>query len=95
LRPFARQLENRNFEATPLFLRPAVTLYAWASGQSWEAVLNVSQIEEGDLAMLVLRSADNLRHIKALGQVFPQAAETAEQAIGLILREPVIMEYYD
>ena len=54
----------------------------------------ISEIEEGDLAMLILRTADNLRHIKALYQVFPQAAEAADHAIELILREPVIMDYY-
>lgn len=94
LRSFILQLQDNGFEAAPLFLRPAVTLYAWASGQAWEEVLKISEIEEGDLAMLILRTADNLRHIKALYQVFPQAAETAGDAIELILREPVVMDYF-
>lgn len=93
LRPFARRLQDRGFKAVHLFLRPAATLHAWAIGQSWEDVLAVSQVEEGDLAMLILRTADNLRHIKALAPVFPKAAETAGSAIELILRNPVIMDY--
>jgi len=95
LRPFSRQMQARGFSIVPLFLRPAATLYHWAAGQSWEDVLAVSEIEEGDLAMLILRTADNLRHIKSLAPVFPEAAETAGSAIELILRDPVIMDYGD
>jgi len=40
LEPFAEQMTDRGFEVRPLFLRPAATLYAWASGQSWEKVLS-------------------------------------------------------
>ena len=43
--------------------------------------------------MLILRTADNLRHIRALRQVFPDAAETADLAIELILREPVVFDF--
>ena len=42
--------------------------------------------------MLILRTADNLRHIRTLHQVFPDAAETAALAVEAILREPVV--YY-
>jgi hypothetical protein len=63
---------------------------AWASGRSWDAIIKDGQMAEGDLAMLVLRTADHLRHIKALHQVFAPMAESAGQAIDLILRDPVI-----
>jgi len=43
--------------------------------------------------MLILRTADNLRHIRNLSEVFPDAANTANEAIRLILRDPVISEY--
>jgi len=93
LEPFLRHMANRSFEVRPLYLRPAVTLHAWATWQSWEKVLSLAEIEEGDLAMLILRTADNLRHIRSLKRVFPEAAKTSSRAIELILREPVIMEY--
>ena len=48
-------------------------------------------MEEGDLAMLILRTADNLRHIRNLKDVFPEAAATAAEAIDKIMREPVVM----
>jgi hypothetical protein len=50
-------------------------------------------MEEGDLAMLILRTADNLRHIRTLKNVFPEAASTAATAIDLIMRYPVVMDY--
>jgi superfamily II RNA helicase len=93
LEPFAEQMTDRGFEVRPLFLRPAATLYAWASGQSWEKVLSVAKMEEGDLAMLILRTADNLRHVRTLARVFPEAAKTSARSIELIMRYPVVIEY--
>ena len=93
LEPFAEQMTDRGFDVRPLFLRPAATLYAWAAGQSWEKVLSVAQMEEGDLAMLILRTADNLRHVRTLTRVFPQAAKSSAKAIELIMRYPVVMDY--
>ncbi|MBC8200183.1 MAG: DEAD/DEAH box helicase [Desulfobacterales bacterium] len=93
LSPFAKRLADKGFEVRPLFLRPALTIYAWAIGQPWEKVVSVSKMEEGDLAMLVLRTADHLRHIRALRKVFPRAAATSEKSIELIMREPVIIDY--
>jgi hypothetical protein len=56
-------------------------------------VLGIAEMEEGDLAMLILRTADNLRHIRSLKRVFPEAALTSATSIDLILRSPVVMEY--
>jgi len=92
LRPFSKEMASRGFEVRQLFLRPAVAMYAWATGQSWQKVVSVSDLEEGTLAMLVLRTADNLRHIRALAGIFPEASITAGTAIELILREPVVDE---
>jgi len=85
-------MTSRGFEVRKLFLRPAVAVHAWATGQPWEKVVTLSDLEEGTLAMLVLRTADNLRHIKILSDVFPEASKTAETAIDLILREPVVVK---
>lgn len=93
LRPFARHLADKGFEVRPLFLRPALTIYAWAIGQPWEKVVSVSKIEEGNLVMLILRTADHLRHIKALREIFPRASATSEKSIELLMRDPVIIDY--
>ena len=93
LRPFAKHKILRGFEPRALFLRPAATIYAWAAEADWEDVLPFSEMAEGNLAMLILRTADNLRHIRALDHVFPKAAETSAKAIELIMRDPVAAFY--
>jgi len=90
LKPFAARMAKQRFEVRPLFMRPSAAVFAWAQGQSWESVLRISELEEGGLAMLILRTADNLRHIRNLKDVFPQAAATAAEAIERIMREPVV-----
>ena len=91
LRPFADRMAKGGFEVRPLYFRPAVAIYAWVQGESWDEVVRISEMEEGDLAMLVVRTADNLRHIRHLKDVFPEAAATAAEAIDQIMREPVVM----
>jgi superfamily II RNA helicase len=93
LKPFAAGMAQNNFDVRPLQLRPAATVYAWACGQSWNTALKIAEMEEGDLAMLIVRTADNLRHIRGLKDVFPEAAQTASISIEKIMREPVVNEY--
>jgi superfamily II RNA helicase len=90
LKPFAARMAKHRFAVRPLFMRPSAAVFAWAQGQSWESVLRIAEMEEGGLAMLILRTADNLRHIRNLKDVFPQAAATAAEAIDRIMREPVV-----
>ena len=85
-------MSEQKFEVRQLMLRPAAAVYAWSGGQSWESVLGIAEMEEGDLAMLILRTADNLRHVRNLKEVFPEAAATAAKSIEKILREPVVNE---
>ena len=91
LKPFAMEMFQSGFEIRPLFLRPALTLFLWTSGlYPWEKVRQVAALAEGDLSMLILRTADNLRHVAALRDHFPRAADSARKAIEQILRDPVI-----
>ncbi len=93
LHPFAQEMISEGFSVRPLYLNPVATIYAWADGKPWENVLMISGLAEGDLARLVMRTADNLRHIKNLTKVFPKVAEASLTAIDLIMREPVIEIY--
>jgi superfamily II RNA helicase len=90
--PFLEEMQAAGFEIRSLYLRPAAALFAWASGRPWEQVVEISEMEEGDLAMLILRTADNLRHVKGLAEIFPEAADTAARAVEKILRDPVLYE---
>ena len=92
LAPFLENLVDSGFEGRMFFLRPAAALHVWAKGGSWEEALEAAAMEEGDLAMLVLRTADNLRHIAGLADFFPEAAAAAARAVERLLREPVTLE---
>ena len=92
LSSFSARMSKKGFETRPLILQPAATLYAWATGMPWEKVLTIAKMEEGDLAMLVTRTADNLRQIASLTKVYPAIARSALEAIAMILREPVAFD---
>jgi len=92
LRPLARSMSMHGFTARPLYLKPALTIYNWAKGENWQDVVKFSGLAEGDLAMMIIRTADNLRHTATLHEYFPEVANTSYQAISCILREPVIMD---
>jgi superfamily II RNA helicase len=90
LTPFIDEMAAWGFETRVMYLRPAAALHAWARGLSWEFVIELSGLEEGNLVMLMLRTADNLRHIRALKDIFPEAAANAGEAIDLLLKDPVL-----
>jgi ATP-dependent RNA helicase HelY len=90
LSPFIDEMAAWGFETRVMYLRPAAALHAWASGFPWEFIIELSGLEEGNLAMLILRTADNLRHIRSLKDVFPETAATAGEAIELLLKDPVL-----
>jgi superfamily II RNA helicase len=92
LESFFSELHDNGFNVPDLYLTPAVMTYHWAMGVPWEEVSRLSEIAEGDLVRLFLRTADNLRHIKNLTEVFPEVASAAAEALELILREPVITD---
>jgi superfamily II RNA helicase len=89
---FARHMKSRGFDVRQLYLRPAAMTHAWAAGYPWEHVARDYGMAEGNLAMLMMRTADNLRHTAHLIDVFPDAAATAREAIGLIMKPPVVEE---
>ena len=89
LRALTIKMFKHGFEPARLFISPALIMHRWATGHDWNDVLTHSNIQEGDLAMLILRTADHLRHLCLLSRVFPQSAAAAAQAIELIMRDPV------
>lgn len=90
LQRLRERLQAEGFETPPLPFWAVVTVFHWAQGLSWDQVREISGMDEGDLAMMILRTADHLRQIEALSQTHPQLAATAAKAIRLLLREPVL-----
>lgn len=83
---------SQGFAAPPLQLWPAIALFIWAKGYSWDDLLELIPIEEGDLVMLILRTADHLRQVINLETTHHALAKKASQTLPFILREPVV--YY-
>ena len=83
-------MEKNGFHTPRFQYRPAVTIFSWASGASWDEALYLSGLDEGDLAMIIYRTADNLRQLAGLTDSHPELSATAYQAAHSILREPVL-----
>jgi ATP-dependent RNA helicase HelY len=83
---------RRRFETPPVFIWPAYALFLWATSVPWEELLFQVPVSDGDMASLIVRTADHLRQICNLKETHPQLAATAEKAIARILREPVFIE---
>jgi ATP-dependent RNA helicase HelY len=90
--PLIEKKTVQGFSVRPTPLWAAATIHAWARGLQWERVLGIADMTEGDLAMLVSRTADNLRQIASLTDVYPVIARTSTQAISMILREPAVFD---
>jgi len=94
LKPFMSVMTEWNFSIPQLFLSPSFSLFQWASGlYSWERVITETEASEGDLAMLILRTADHLRHLIGLKDTFSEIADSAAQALELIVREPLTTHF--
>jgi superfamily II RNA helicase len=83
---------KRGFDSPPLLFWPAAALFMWAKNVPWEQLLTYVPVDEGDMASLIMRTADHLRQIANLHETHPQLAAVAEHAIELILREPVYIQ---
>jgi ATP-dependent RNA helicase HelY len=83
---------RRGFDNPPLLFWPAAALFLWARGVPWEDLLSLVGVDEGDMASLIMRTADHLRQVTNLKDSHPALASRAEEAIGLILQEPVFLD---
>ena len=90
VRPLSRRLESAGFDLPKLHPSAGAAMSYWAQGRDWDDVLQRTGVAEGDMASLVLRTADNLRQIASLGDTHPEIAACAVKAREAILREPVL-----
>ncbi|MEJ5299398.1 MAG: DEAD/DEAH box helicase [Thermodesulforhabdaceae bacterium] len=84
------RLQSWGFSTPPLPFWTVVTLYLWAKGEPWELARDVTGMDEGDLVMLIVRTADHLNQIESLYSTHPTLAESARAARLAIMKEPVI-----
>lgn len=88
--PMAIRMDASGFHINPLPLWTAAVIYDWARGRDWDWIIGKTGIAEGDMAMLVSRTADNLKQVASLKNTHPEIAGLAGKAREAILREPVI-----
>ena len=86
-------MEKNLFNIPEIQYWSAVVLFACAKGSSWDKIIELTTVEEGDLAMLIFRTADNLRQITSLKDTHPELAKKCRESMDLILKEPVIIPF--
>ncbi|MEA1935851.1 MAG: ATP-dependent DNA helicase, partial [Thermodesulfobacteriota bacterium] len=91
--PISEKMMEAGFAVNPLKFWTSLILYDWARGAPWDEIIEKWGFADGDMAMLVLRTADNLKQITSLKETHPNIAALAEKAREAILREPVVFEY--
>jgi superfamily II RNA helicase len=92
LRGIRKLMARRGFENPSILFWPAAALFLWAKGVGWERLLSFVPVDEGDMASLIVRTADHLRQVTNLMETPPGLASAARVGIELILREPVFLE---
>ena len=84
-------MDRRGFHYPQIMFWPGAALFQWTKGISWETLLKCIPVGEGDMASLIVRTTDHLRQVLNLRETHPALAQTAREAIDLILREPVFL----
>ena len=91
LMPIRERKRAAGFETPDINRGPAAAVYLWAAGESWDTILELSEWDQGDMASLLFRTADNLRQVTNLKQTHPELAACAGQAVEMIFRPPVVV----
>ncbi|MBW2117355.1 MAG: DEAD/DEAH box helicase [Deltaproteobacteria bacterium] len=89
IEPIRSLKAKRGFDSPQVMYWPAAVLFMWAKGVPWDRLLDFVSVDEGDLTSLIMRTADHLRQVANLSETHPRLASVAEDAVELILREPV------
>ncbi|MCF8031597.1 MAG: DEAD/DEAH box helicase [Desulfarculaceae bacterium] len=91
LDPMMDRLRQWGFTTPVLPHSASAAVYSWCQLAPFEQVVPLYGSAEGDLAQLIYRTADNLRQIISLKDTHPHLAETARDAVELLLRPPVVV----
>jgi len=90
LKPLMGFMVSRGFGVPDIMFWPAASVYLWAEEVDWDTLTAHIDADEGDLAMLILRTADHLRQLVSLEREQPDLARTARQALSLLMRAPLV-----
>lgn len=62
---------------------------AWAAGSSWTDIMKDSSLEDGDIARLLSRTVDVLRHAHFCNGLPPSTRAAARKAMQSMNRNPI------
>ena len=71
---------KRGFENPPILFWPAAAIFLWAKGVSWDRLLSFIPVDEGDMASLIVRTADHLRQVTNLKETHSELTTVARKA---------------
>lgn len=90
LKPLMGLLTSKGFEVPPFMFWPAAAVFLWAQEVEWDQLAAHVDADEGDLAMLMLRTADHVRQLISLEAEHADLADTARDALKLLMRSPLV-----
>ncbi len=90
LKPLVNYMIDRGFDFPPISFWPCAATFLWAGQVEWDELIENLSADQGDLAMMLLRTADHLRQIVGLEDEQPALANAARQGISLIMRSPIV-----
>ena len=91
LDPLLTRQSEWGFSNPPMQFSAAAAVFAWGMDAEFEDAVGIYGGAEGDLAALIYRTADNLRQLISLRETHPRLADTAKEAVELLLRPPVLV----
>lgn len=91
-RTLSKIQENNKIE-TPLFLNSFFSplIIMWMENPIWEEIVNVVDVQEGDIVRTFKRTVDVLKQISLLPNINENLIISAKEAINLILKDPIDM----
>jgi ATP-dependent RNA helicase HelY len=90
LKPLAEFMISRGFDVPNIMFWPVAAIFLWAHEVDWLELIEEVDADEGDLAMLVLRTADHMRQLLALDKEEPELAAIAAKALHVLMRPPLV-----
>jgi superfamily II RNA helicase len=90
LKPLIQFMISRDFPVPDIMFWPVASVFLWAEEVDWNELITHVGADEGDLAMVILRTADHLRQLMALSDVEPEIAATARTSMELIMKPPLV-----
>jgi ATP-dependent RNA helicase HelY len=90
IKPLVQFMIARGFPVPAIMFWPAASVFLWAEEVDWDELISHISADEGDLSMLILRTADHLRQLISLEHVEPELAARAREGVHLLVRAPLV-----